>query len=245
MKKFLLKIIITLLPFSIYAIGGLGLQFGQGVISVGELETGRAIMVMDNKIGEAGMITEAFENPLSGGVHIYIDAIPFIDLEADINLITKKYTFNFYNFPVDPLTEEEGDRKEIGPYEFRWGSASTYITIRKKLLGLGIPFLAKAKLFYGGGYNQHKITPLITLDLMEGFLDGDLTKDPTDLSEKDLIEELKDNVIDASGFHLQAGLQFKVLVLDTFLFYRHTFAKDLVPESDSFGSLNFRIGLGI
>ena len=245
MKQLLLKIIITFLPFSIYAIGGLGVQFGQGVFSVGELQTGRDIMAEENKIGEAGITTKAFENPFSGGLHFYIDAIPFIDLEADINLMTKSYTFDFYNFTVNPLTEQEGDRKEIGPYEFRWGSASTYITIRKKLLGLGIPFLAKAKLFYGGGYNQHKITPLITLDLMEGFLDGDLTKDPTDLSEKDLIEELKDNVIDASGFHLQAGLQFKVLVLDTFLFYRHTFAKDLVPESDSFGSLNFRIGLGI
>jgi len=53
------------------------------------------------------------------------------------------------------------------------------------------------------------------------------------------------NKIESSGIHVQAGLQFKVLMLDSFLFYRHTFATDLVPDADAFGSLNFRIGLGI
>ena len=122
---------------------------------------------------------------------------------------------------------------------------STYLTVRKKLLGLGIPFLAKAKLFYGGGVNQHQVTPRITLDLMESLLDGNLSNDPTSLDEKKIVDELKKNKIDASGFHIQTGLQFKVLMIDTFLFYRHTFAEDLVPDLKSFGSVNFRLGFGI
>ena len=134
---------------------------------------------------------------------------------------------------------------EIGPYKFVWGSASTYFTVRKKILGLGIPFLAKANLFYGGGYNQHMVTPLMTIDLMEEMMGGDLGADPTNITEKELIDFLDNNKLETSGFHLQAGLQFKVLVLDTFLFYRHTFAEDLIPGEKAFGSVNLRIGVGI
>ena len=229
MKKLLMVIMIVALPTSIFAIGGFGLQFGQGMVTVGATESTR-----DLGLGiSAVMTTTEFSNPYVIGGHIYIDAIPFIDLEADINLVGQKYDFGFNN-PT-----------EIGPYNFGWGSVSTYFTIRKSALGLGIPFLAKAKLFYGGGYNQHMVTPLMTIDLMEEMMGGDLGADPTNISEEDLIEFLDENKIESSGIHVQAGLQFKVLMLDSFLFYRHTFAKDLVPDADAFGSINLRLGFGI
>ena len=79
---------------------------------------------------------------------------------------------------------------------------------------------------------------------MESALGGDLTADPSNLSKDELIDILEDNQVKSNGFHIQSGLQFKVLVLDTFLFYRHTFAKDVVPGQDHFGSLNLRIGYG-
>lgn len=229
MKKFLISLLITALPASVFAIGGLGLQIGQGTVTVDATEDSR-----DLGLGiTAKMSTTEFSNPLSFGAHIYIDAIPFIDLEADINVVGQKYEFGFNN-PT-----------EIGPYEFGWGSASTYFTVRKKILGLGIPFLAKAKLFYGGGYNKHMVTPLMTIGLMEELMGGDLGTDPSNISEDDIVDFLKDNKIESTGFHIQTGLQFKVLVLDTFLFYRHTFAKDLVPNVDQFGSINLRVGMGI
>ena len=244
MKKLLFKIFI-IAPVSVFAIGGFGVQLGQASFGISELQTGRDVMVGEDKIGEAGLITDPFENPLFGGIHFYIDAIPFIDLEADINIIGKGYKFNFYNQTIDLEDLEESNLREIGPYDFAWGGLSTYLTIRRKVLGLGIPLLAKAKLFYGGGYNQHSLIPVIDLDLMENFLDGDLSKDPTDLSEEDLLEKLNENKVELTGYHLQAGLQFKVLMLDTFLFYRHTFAENFVADLNSFGSLNFRVGIGI
>ena len=64
------------------------------------------------------------------------------------------------------------------------------------------------------------------------------------LSENYLIDFLKDNQVKTNGFHIQSGLQFKILMLDTFLFYRHTFAKDVIPGQDHFGSLNLRMGMG-
>jgi len=41
------------------------------------------------------------------------------------------------------------------------------------------------------------------------------------------------------------GLQFKLLMIDTFLIYRHTFVDDVIPGASSFGTLNMRLGLGI
>ncbi|MDP7128377.1 MAG: hypothetical protein QF859_06335, partial [Candidatus Marinimicrobia bacterium] len=119
-----------------------------------------------------------------------------------------------------------------------------YLTAGKKIVGIGIPLLAKAKLFYGGGYNMHTVTPLMSMDLMKSALGGDLGDDPTSLSENDLIDFLKDNQVNTNGFHIQSGLQFKILMLDTFLFYRHTFAKDIIFDQDHFGSLNLRMGMG-
>ena len=233
MNKIFTTILIAMLPASISAIGGLGLQLGQGMVTVGAMESNKDLIVYETVVSTATMTTTEFSNPYVIGGYIYIDAIPFIDLEADINIVGQKYDFGFNN-PVP-----------IGPYEFGWASSSAYLTIRKTAFKLGIPILAKAKLFYGGGYNQHMATPLMTIDLMEEMMGGDLGANPTDISEEDLIEFLDENKIESSGIHVQAGLQFKVLMLDSFLFYRHTFATDLVPDADAFGSLNFRIGLGI
>ena len=122
---------------------------------------------------------------------------------------------------------------------------SVYLTAGKKIFGLGIPLLAKTKLFYGGGYNMHTVTPLMSLDLMKSALGGNLDNDPRNLSENDLIDFLKDNQVKTNGFHIQSGLQFKVLFLDTFVFYRHSFAKNVVPAQNHFGSLNVRIGYGL
>ena len=233
MNKIFTTILIAMLPASISAIGGLGLQLGQGMVTVGAMESNKDLIVYETVVSTATMTTTEFSNPYVIGGYIYIDAIPFIDLEADINIVGQKYDFGFNN-PT-----------EIGPYEFGWASSSAYLTIRKTAFKLGIPILAKAKLFYGGGYNQHMATPLMTIDLMEEMMGGDLGANPTDISEEDLIEFLDENKIESSGIHVQAGLQFKVLMLDSFLFYRHTFAKDLVPDADAFGSINLRLGLGI
>ena len=81
--------------------------------------------------------------------------------------------------------------------------------------------------------------------MVTDLLDGDLANGNTGTLGDNLVTYLKDNAIDATGFHIQTGLQFNVLFLDTFLFYRHTFAKDVVPEQDHFGSLNLRIGYGL
>ena len=63
MKKFLMVIMIVALPTSIFAIGGFGLQFGQGMVTVGATESTR-----DLGLGiSAVMTTTEFSNPLGFG----------------------------------------------------------------------------------------------------------------------------------------------------------------------------------
>ena len=102
MKKFLIGIMISVLPTSIFAIGGFGFQYGQGMVTVGATESTRDL----GSGVSAVMTTTEFSNHSVFGGHIYIDVITFIDLEADSNLMCQEYDFEF-SHPA-----------EIGPYEF-------------------------------------------------------------------------------------------------------------------------------
>ena len=228
MKKVILFALVasTITVSPLAAIGGIGIQLGQGAFTVASTED----------VDETGFITVTtgeFVNPLNLGVYLYLDVIPIVDLEADIQLTASEYDFEFTNA-----------LGTAGPYNGYWGGVSTYITVRKKIFGLGIPFLGGGNLFAGGGYNMHTFAPLADLSLVESLM-GDLTEEPT-FSEDDLVDFVEENKIDKSGFHIQAGFQFKLLMLDTFVFYRHSFGEfeDIVGEK-SFGSLNLRFGLGI
>ena len=228
MKKVILFALVasTITVSPLAAIGGIGIQLGQGAFTVASTED----------VDETGFITVTtgeFANPLNLGVYLYLDVLPIVDLEADIQLTASEYDFEFTNA-----------LGTAGPYNGYWGGVSTYITVRKKIFGLGIPFLGGGNLFAGGGYNMHTFAPLADLSLVESLM-GDLTEEPT-FSEDDLVDFVEENKIDKSGFHIQAGFQFKLLMLDTFVFYRHSFGEfeDIVGEK-SFGSLNLRFGLGI
>ena len=61
--------------------------------------------------------------------------------------------------------------------------------------------------------------------------------------ENELINYLKDNRIDASGFHVQAGLRFKILVLDSHLNFRYTIAENVYDGSNGFAQAMFKIGM--
>ena len=115
--------------------------------------------------------------------------------------------------------------------------------LTEKFFKLSIPLLAKAKLSAGIGINNHTSTPMINQNMLMAVIpDGDLENGNLDTDE--LITYLDNNKISASGFHIQAGLQFKLLMLDSFLFYRQVIVDDVIPGANGFGSLNLRLGMG-
>ena len=228
-KALTIGIILAVLPFnSAFALVGFGLQLGQSMFSVDESfpNTGSEYITLTNG---------AFENSFNVGGYLYVDAIPFIDLEVDFNASFNGYDIDFQNV-----------FGEMPTIPFGWASVSTYFTARKEIIGFSIPLLAATKVHAGGGINTHMTTPIANVDMVTELLGGDLLNaDPSALN-KNLEDYLtnEDNYLESTGIHVQAGLQFKILMLDSFLNYRYTIAKDVVPGAKGFGALNLRVGLG-
>ena len=232
MKKIIQSFLsIFILSSQIFAIAGLGLQVGQSTFSVKESSTTISVSGVQ-------LINGAFDNAYSVGGYFYIDAIPVVDLEVDFNIQGNKYDINF----------ENALGVKMAPLNFAWGSTDVYFTVRKKIIGIGIPFLAKAKLFAGGGYNTHMSTPLANETMLTNLC-GDPGIANCDVTSLDKTLETymtnKDNYLSSSGFHLQGGLQFKILMLDSFLFYRQVFDDKVIPDGKGYGSINLRLGMGL
>ena len=227
-KAVIIGIILTIIPFnSAFAIAGFGLQLGQSMFSVDASNpaTGSEYITLTNG---------SFEGAYNFGGYLYLDIIPFIDLEVDFNVSGNTYDIDFQN--------AFGDMPTI---PFGWASTNVYYTARKGF-GISIPFLAAAKLHAGGGINTHLTTPIADVDMVTELLGGDLLNaDPSSLNQnlEDYLTN-EDNYVESTGVHVQAAFQFKLLMIDTFLVYRYTIPDDVVPGSSGFGSVNVRLGMG-
>ena len=154
----------------------------------------------------SGVEYVGFDNPNGFGLMLYIDVIPVIDLEIDMEVIGNMYKYIPY---IGGQALPEG--------ELPWGRAGFYFTARKEILGLSIPLLAKTQLYGGLGFNKQVVSPIMTLDLIQAAfpstanLDAALTEST---SSDDQIEALATYMVDnsdvISGFHLQAGMQGKL-----------------------------------
>ena len=232
------KIIQTVLPIfilssQVFAIAGFGINLNQSMFSI---DKSTSPLLIDNPAGgdllNVGSFTQnSFNNGYGVGGYLYIDAIPVVDIDIEGSIIGSLYDFSFAN-AVDTVNQQ-----------FGWADASGYITLQKKIFKLSIPLLAKAKLSAGIGINNHTSTPMINQNMLMAVIPGgDLENGNLDTDE--LITYLDNNKISASGFHIQAGLQFKLLMLDSFLFYRQVIVDDVIPGAKGFGSLNLRLGMG-
>ena len=234
MKKLILSFLpIFILSSQVFAIAGFGLNLNQSMFSI---DKSTSPLLIDNPAGgdplnEGSFTQNSFNNGYGVGGYLYIDAIPVVDIDIEGSIIGSLYDFSFAN-AVDTVNQQ-----------FGWTDASGYITLQKKIFKLSIPLLAKAKLSAGIGINNHTSTPMINQNMLMAVIqDGDLENGNLDTDE--LITYLDNNKISASGFHIQAGLQFKLLMLDSFLFYRQVIADDVIPGAKGFGSLNLRLGMG-
>ena len=191
-------------------------------------------------ISTYGVKYNGFNNAKGFGFLFYIDAIPIVDLEADIEFVGNLYEYTPYLAGI-PLASED----------LPWGRVSTYVTIRKEILGLSIPLLAKAQLYGGVGFNKHKVVPIMTADVIKDALGGDdleaalkLFEADTEEGAKDLAKSMLDNVEDVSGFHLQAGVRGKLLMFNAFVNARYTIA-DVIPDKSGYPSLWVGLAIGI
>ena len=228
------KLIQILLPIfiinsQVLAIAGFGLHLDRSMYSVAESTTPLTVGGVD----VASITQHGFDNGYGIGGYLYVDAIPVVDLDIEVIMLVSPYDFSFVQNDVVAVDKEQ----------FGWVSGSGYFTLQKKLFKLSIPLLAKAKLSAGAGINSHSSIPMISQDMMESVMGaGNFGSGTLDTDE--LITYLNDNKVSTTGFHIQTGLQFKILMLDSFLYYRQVFADNVIPEAKGFGSLNLRLGMG-
>ena len=231
------KIIQTFLPIfilssQVFAIAGFG--------AYGDFDLLKYPAGSSGDISAYGVEYNGFDNAKGFGFLFYIDAIPVVDLEVDIEFVGNLYEYTPYLAGI-PLASED----------LPWGRVSTYVTIRKEILGLSIPLLAKAQLYGGLGFNKHKVVPIMTADVIKDALGGNdieaalkLFEADTEEGAKDLAKSMLDNVEDVSGFHLQAGVRGKLLMFNAFVNARYTIA-DVIPDKSGYPSLWVGLAIGI
>ena len=229
------KLIQILLPIfiinsQVLAIAGFGLHLDRSMYSVSESTTPLTVGGVD----VASITQHGFDNGYGIGGYLYVDAIPVVDLDIEVIMLVSPYDFSFVQNNVVAVDKEQ----------FGWAAGSGYFTLQKKLFKLSIPLLAKAKLSAGAGMNVHSSIPMISQDMMASVMGGEDNLASGSLDTDELITYLKDNKVSDTGFHIQTGLQFKILMLDSFLYYRQVFADNVIPGAKGFGSLNLRLGMG-
>ena len=225
--KYTMIILMTLVN-SLYGFVGLGLTGGTNSIS--HSAGSSPLLVEGNNVGLFSY--DGFENAGSIGGYLYVDALPFVDLDIEANIKMAPYYFDF-----------ENDGTSQDSLAFVWASSSFYITVQKDLLKTSIPFLAKMRMFAGAGINNHNSTPMVDQNMLETIMGGDVENGTFD-SQK-MIDYLNENKIKTGGFHLQLGAQFKLLVFDSMLIYRHVFTDGITPDTKGFSNLNLRLGYGL
>jgi hypothetical protein len=230
MKKFLIGIMIAVLPTSIFAIGGFGLSVNSSTFSV---DAGSSdLMVEGIKVGSFSY--DGFENGGGIGGYLYLDIIPVVDLDIEYNITGNEYNFIFENAVTTSETQK-----------FVFAAGSMFITIQKSVFDLGIPFLAKAKLYGGLGMNTNVSTPMVNQEMLESVFGGASNLENGAYDYEAVADYLTDNAVETSGFHIDAGIFFKVLTFSGSVYYRQVMADGAIPGNKGFGSMNFRLGLGI
>ena len=228
MKKMLSVLIIAMLPSYAFALIGFGLQFGSDLSKLGPQS-------YTEGSGDLAFNVNSYEmksNPVGGGGYAFVDLFGFA-LEGEFDVAFGEYEFDFGNQYMD-----------FDPIPFGWARASYAATLKKNIMDLSIPFLAKAAVNVGGGFGGHVSTPRANVEMVRELFGDDLINlnvNSEDL-EDNLVTYLKDNAIEESGLHLQAGLRFKVLVLDTHLNARYNLAKNVYDGKNGFLQLMFKMG---
>ena len=184
---------------SLYAIlGGVGLNFAQDSFTL-DGET-----ISDSPVGS--IIRTEMSEPVGVGGFAYLTLIPFIDLEAGVNLTGATYEYSYTD--LESLTDET---VELGLAKLTW-----HVSAQRPLLKL--PMI---RMYAGAGVNGSTYTKIVSENLVSG-LDDDCFND-----EDCMKEELAG---DATGMHLEAGARFKppILPFSLNINARYNFVKDIL-----------------
>ena len=236
MKKMLSLFMVVLVPSFAFALAGFGIQVGSDLSKLGSYSYSEGSGITEVTINTYEMET----NPGSFGGYAFVDLFGFA-LEAEGEFAGGKYDFDFTNEFLPEMEDK---------IPFLWGRASYSFTLKKNIMDISIPFLAKAAINAGGGFGSHAATKRVNVGMVRNILgeedlaNVELGQDQIETLLEDFLTN-KENWQEASGLHLQAGLRFKVLVLDTHINARYNLAKDIYTDKAGWLQLMFKLGFAI
>ncbi|MFL3007517.1 MAG: hypothetical protein ACJZ10_05910 [Candidatus Neomarinimicrobiota bacterium] len=236
MKKMLSVLVMALIPSFVFALAGFGVQLGSDLSKLGSYS-------FSEGSGPTEVTIKTYEmesNPGSFGGYAFVDLFGFA-LEAEGEIAGGQYEFDFTNDYLPQMEEK---------IPFVWGRGSYSFTLKKNIMDISIPFLAKAAINAGGGFGKHAATKRVNVEMVRSvFGEEDLASVQLEQNDiESLLEDFltnTDNWEEASGLHLQAGLRFKVLVLDTHINARYNLAKDIYTDKAGWLQLMFKMGFAI
>ena len=236
MKKMLSVLVMALVPSSAFALAGFGIQLGSDLSKLGSYSFSEGSGLTEVTINTYEMES----NPGSFGGYAFVDLFGFA-LEAEGEIAGGQYEFDFTNDYLPQMEEK---------IPFVWGRGSYSFTLKKNIMDISIPFLAKAAINAGGGFGKHAATKRVNVEMVRSvFGEEDLASVQLEQNDiESLLEDFltnTDNWEEASGLHLQAGLRFKVLVLDTHINARYNLAKDIYTDKVGWLQLMFKMGFAI
>ena len=226
------------IKYSIALIISFNLLFSLGGIGVSGLTMSESV----NYAETAAPLELSYANNgtgLGGSFFIYFDALPMG--------FAIEYSKEIMSNPLNVQMTTESDSYDFGS-GFPQAQVSDYFTVRKQMMELSIPILAKGVLYVGGGLNKHK-TVLPSIDLLKTIIENP-NIDNAELIDAFNTQKPSFNVSDfedyfqnSSGAHIQAGIQVKVLMLSAFINARYTFITDNSSQIDRAGFSNILLGL--
>ena len=195
--------VVVLLSSPAYAIFGFGVHGGKDMISVNEgffedtqfneAATALGISGHDDTLWKPITLTrKAVNDPWMFGAHLYIDAIPVLDIEISADLAVQQYKV-VYDAPGTAFDES---------VDATFGRLSTYATVRRDLIKFP-PLLPIAAFYLGGGLGMHFVTPVAGPDFIVDLYGAD---DPT--SRTPNVEDSIEKEV-SMGYHALIGFRVK------------------------------------
>ena len=221
--------ILILFASCILPLGGIGISGIQNSLSMNGTESeGDFILNFESNGSESGL-----------NIFIYFDALPN-DLAVEYNRELK-----FQPLSTTMILSDQNIKGELSSFR-----VSDYLTVRKEVMGLSIPVLAKAALHIGAGLNQHR-TVIPSINLLKDIYDVNNIDDLYNQANESwdgnsFIGKLANNSTKSNGAHIQVGIQGKLLTLNVFANAKYTFIlNDDKSSIESFPGLNIGIAFGI
>lgn len=158
---------VGLLSAPAHAIFGFGIHGGKDFTSISEGSYDRtSFEAAGTRLGITGanwanwnsvtLTRQEISNPWLVGVHAYVDAIPYIDMEVSVDAALSQYRVD-YRSTLNPLVNESKDAY--------FGRLGAFATVRRDIVKFP-PQLPIAALYFGGGLNYNFMAPVAGPDLI-------------------------------------------------------------------------------